>query len=122
MVTSGHRLVVMLETETGGPQYPWLVDGYSSFLQETPFTFPTTADFSCATNRGTRTAPLFLVNHWIFGFRSLVTDARRVNTLAVLGGRVDTCRAARQLPNFVSVNYADIGDVQQVVNDLNGVG
>ncbi len=62
------------------------------------------------------------MNHWLFGFRSLVTDAREVNTLAVLGGRVQKCRAERQLPNFVSVNYADIGDLQQVVNDLNGVG
>ena len=62
------------------------------------------------------------MNHWLFGFRSLVTDARQVNTLAVLGGRVQKCRAERQLPNFVSVNYADIGDLLQVVKDLNGVG
>ncbi len=121
MVTSGHRLVVMLETEDGGTAYPWLVDGYSSFLQETPYTFRTAADFSCAPNRGVPTAPLFLVNHWIFGFRSLVTDARAVNSLAVLGARVEKCRVERRLPNFVSVNYADIGDLQQVVDDLNGV-
>jgi hypothetical protein len=122
MIASGRRLVVMLETKDGGPHYPWLVNAYSSFLQETPFTFRTAADFSCVDHRGSPTAALFLVNHWIFGFRALVTSARAVNSLKVLGGRAERCHAERQLPNFISVNYADIGAIHQVVNELNGVG
>jgi hypothetical protein len=56
------------------------------------------------------------------GFRSLVTDAQQANAEAVLGARARRCRTERRLPNFVPVNYADIGDVNAVVATLNGVG
>jgi hypothetical protein len=122
MITSGHRLVVMQERGSGAPAYPWLLDGYGRYLQETPFTFRSAAEFSCAPNRGSPTAPLLLLNHWLVGFGSLVTGARAVNSLDVLGGRAEQCRDERQLPNFVAVNYSDIGDVHEVVRRLNGVG
>lgn len=121
MITSGHRLVVMLEHGSGGATYPWLVDGYGQFLQETPYTFTAVKDFTCKPNRGPADAPLFLVNHWLATFRNLVSSAREVNALPVLGARAEECRQQRQQPNFVAVNYADIGAVQQVVNQLNGV-
>ena len=118
MITTGHRLVVMQEEGSGAPAYPWLLDGYGRYLQETPFTFRSAADFSCAPHRGSPTAPLLLLNHWLVGFDSLVTSARAVNTLDVLGGRAEQCRDERQLPNFVAVNYSDIGDVHEVVRRL----
>ena len=50
-----------------------------------------------------------------------MTSARHANTTAVLGARAQRCRSERQLSNYVAVNYADIGDLQQVVRQLNGV-
>ena len=75
MIDSNQRLVVMLEEGTGGDAAPWLVNGFE-LTQDTPYTFPTAADFSCDPNRGPSDAPLFLLNHWLSGFGSLVTSAQ----------------------------------------------
>ena len=122
MTTSGRRLVVLTEEGSGGASYPWLPNAFA-LTQDTPYTFPTPQDFSCEPNRGPPEAPLFLVNHWLSGFANLVSAAEQVNVDEVLGARVEQCRDERGLfPTFVGVNYYSIGDVQEVVDDLNGVG
>ena len=122
MIRSGRRLVVMLETGDGRPRYPWLVNGFE-FVQETPYSFRTEESFNCDPNRGRarRTAP---------ADQSLVgrihrprLNAKQVNTADVLGTRAEQCRKEHDLQprHFVAVNYADIGDLIAVVNQLNGV-
>ena len=121
MIQRGQRLVVMLETGDGRPEHPWLVNGFD-FVQETPYDFPTVESFSCAPNRGVPDAPLLQINHWLNGFTSLVSDAQLVNAADVLGPRVQECRREREMqPNLIAVNYADIGDLLAVVDELNGV-
>jgi hypothetical protein len=122
MIRSGRRLVVMLEEGRGGDAAPWLVNGFE-LTQETPYTFPTVESFSCDPNRGPSDAPLFQLNHWLSGFTSLVSDAELVNARDVLLDRAEQCEAERgQLPSFVAVNFVVIGDVFEVVDELNGVG
>jgi hypothetical protein len=122
MIRSGRRLVVMLEEGEGGADAPWLVNGFE-LAQETPYTFPTVESFSCEPNRGPSDAPLFQLNHWLSGFTSLVTDAELVNQSDVLLARAEQCAAERgQLPNLIAVNFVVIGDVFEVVDELNGVG
>ena len=90
--------------------------------QDTPYTFPTVESFSCEPNRGPADAPLLLLNHWLSGFSSLVTDAQLVNAREVLLPRAEQCQSEReQIPNFVAVNYVAFGDVFEVVDELNGV-
>ena len=120
MIRSGQRLVVMLEEGDGGADAPWLVNGFE-YTQDTPYTFPTVDSFSCDPNRGPDDAPLLLLNHWLSGFTSLVTDAQLVNTSDVLLPRAEQCREEREIPNFVAVNFVAIGDVVAVVDALNGV-
>lgn len=121
MIRSGRRLVVMLEAGSGGDAAPWLVNGFEH-TQETPFTFPTVESFNCDPNRGPEDAPLFQMNHWLARFTSLVTDAQLVNARDVLLVRAEQCREERgQIPNFIAVNYVAIGDVFDVVDELNGV-
>jgi hypothetical protein len=121
MIGSGKRLVVMVEEGNGGGAAPWLVNGFE-LTQDTPYTFPTVDSFSCDANRGPGDAPLLLLNHWLSGFSSLVTDAELVNVRDVLLTRAELCRQERgQIPNFVAVNFVTIGDVFAVVDELNGV-
>ncbi len=121
MVESGQRLVVMLERGRGGEAAPWLVNGFE-ITQDTPYTFPTVEDFSCAPNRGPADAPLFLLNHWLAGFGSLVSNAEVANQRDVLLTRAEQCQEERgQIPNFVAVNFVTLGDVFEVVDVLNGV-
>ncbi|TXH43683.1 MAG: hypothetical protein E6Q90_06250 [Actinobacteria bacterium] len=122
MADSGKRLLVLMENRGGGTEFPYLLQGFD-WVQETPYTFKSAADFSCAANRGKPDAPLFEVNHWLAGFGSLVSDAAAVNAADVLGPRVQQCQAERgQIPNFVAVNYYNLGDVFGVVDRLNGLG
>ncbi len=122
MITSGRRVVVLMERHAGGTQYPWLLPGFD-VVQDTPFTNPTVADLSCRLNRGQPGNPLLLLNYWLSNFRSLVTDARTINAEDVLWPYVTRCREQRaRLPNFIAVNFVDEGDLFRVVDRLNGVG
>lgn len=120
MIRAGQRLVVMTE-EGRSPAHPWLLRGFE-YTQDTPYTFPTVQSLSCGLNRGPDDARLLLVNHWLSGFDSLVSNAQLVNTSEVLMTRLEECRDERgQIPNFVAVNFVVIGDLFDSVDQLNGV-
>jgi hypothetical protein len=121
MIERNERLVVMAENADGGDAAPWLVNAFA-VVQDTPYSFQTADDFSCAPNRGPETAPLLLINHWLTRFDALITSANAVNVESVLGPRVAQCAEERnRFPTFVAVDYVGIGDVLAVVDDLNGV-
>lgn len=121
MISSGRRVVFLLEHASGGATSPWLIDSRKA-VQDTPYSFTKTSQFSCKTFRGPRDASLFLVNHWLSNYSSRVTDARTVNAETVLLPRVERCRDERgQIPNYVAVDNYDQGDLLTVVDRLNGV-
>ncbi|RYV50939.1 hypothetical protein [Pengzhenrongella frigida] len=121
MVETDRRLVVLMENDGGGAEHPWLLQGFD-YVQDTGYEYPTVESFDCALNRGDPDASLFLVNHWLSGFRSLYTDAQTVNADGVLGARLTRCATERdRLPNYVAVNWVNLGDLTVVVDRLNGL-
>jgi uncharacterized membrane protein HdeD (DUF308 family) len=122
MIDSGKRLLVLMENEGGGSQYPYLHQGFD-LVQDTGYTYASVDDFDCTLNRGTADSDLFMVNHWLSSFTALVSNAQKANAAEVLGERVRECQQERgQIPNFVAVNWYDQGELLPVVNELNGVG
>jgi hypothetical protein len=122
MIDSGKRLLVLMENEGGGAQYPYLHQGFD-VVQDTGYTYASVDDFDCTLNRGSADSDLFMVNHWLSSFTALVSNAQKVNTEEVLGERLRRCQDERgRIPNFVAVNWYDQGELVQVVNELNGVG
>jgi hypothetical protein len=123
MVVADRRLVVLLENQDGGAAMP---NGYADgILQETPFSFRDAATLaapeSCDDLRGSATAPLFLLNHWVTP--ASFTATREVNSFAFLDERASRCEAERSLlPNLVAVDFTSLGDTTEVVDVLNGVG
>lgn len=123
MILTDRRLVVLLENQDGGPAMP---NGYADgILQETPFSFRDAAALaaptSCDELRGSATAPLFLLNHWVTP--ASFTATREVNSFAFLDERARRCEAQRELlPNLVAVDFTSLGDTIEVVDDLNGFG
>ena len=114
----GTRLVVFSQNQGGAS--PGLLDAFQE-MNETPYTFHTAAELSCAPNRGPATSPLFLLNHWI-DTTDKRSAAQAVNQYAVLDARAKQCATERgHIPNFVAVNFAEDGDLLRVVYDLNGV-
>jgi hypothetical protein len=129
LIDSDRRLLVMAEEEGGVA--PWYQAGYERLLQETPFEFRAPAELldrarlpaSCEPNRGTDSAPLFLLNHWIGTDPApRPSNAAKVNAYEPLLRRARECRRIRgRLPNLVAVDFYLEGDVFGVVDTLNGL-
>jgi hypothetical protein len=118
MIRNGTRLLVM--AETGHPPPAWYQYAYD--LQwDTPYSFASEADFSCKLNRGKVENDLFQINHWLSTPFSMPENGEKVNQFDVLWARVDGCRKETgRFPNFIAVDYVDIGDLFEVVDRLNG--
>ncbi|MFI5289832.1 MAG: hypothetical protein ACHQ17_09290, partial [Polyangia bacterium] len=125
LVNQGDRVVVFLAdmTATGGPSYPWLLDRWK-WTWETPWNNKTAADFSrCDADRGTMGNDLYVVDTYLEDLLlPTVEQAKRVNTNPFLSDRLAHCQAvAARLPNFVMVNYYEVGDLFHDVDILNGL-
>jgi hypothetical protein len=119
MIDADKRLVVLMENTSGGAQYPFLHQGFD-LVQDTPYTFKTVDDFTCALERGSPDSPLLSVNHWLANFTSLVSDSEKVNAYDVLRERIDECEETRgRIPSMVAVNWYDRGDLFRVVDEMN---
>jgi hypothetical protein len=117
MIAKDQRLFVTVEDGGGTPawyQHAW------SIIQDTPYTFAKASEFTCADNRGSKSDPLFLVNHWIGDPLANPARATEVNAHDVLLGRMKQCATERgKRVNFVGVDFYDLGDLFKVVDELN---
>jgi len=119
MIAKDTRLVVFTESEGGKPD--WYHSAWD-LIWDTPYSFKTSADFTCALNRGTKSNPLFLVNHWLGNPFPDIKYATEVNAKGVLGDRVTKCTTeAGRPPTFVGVDFYEVGDLFEVVRTANGL-
>lgn len=119
MIDIDKRLVVLMENNGGGTDYPFLHQGFD-LVQDTEYTFGKASDFTCSLKRGTADSPLFSVNHWLASFATLVSSAEEVNSYDVLKARIDDCEQVRgRIPSMIAVNWYDRGALFRVVEELN---
>jgi hypothetical protein len=123
LIDGGERVVVLADTVDAA--YPWLLDRWK-LTWETPWQTYEPWTFSCALDRGTAGAALYTVDHFLDNpFSDIVPSPARaelVNHDPFFVERVELCRMqAGQLPNFVLVNFYEIGDLLHVVAALNGL-
>jgi hypothetical protein len=119
MIASDRRLVVF--TDSGGGTYPWYHHVWN-YAFETHYSFSTPADLSCAPNRGNPANRLFILNHFLTQVFGSPTLAAQINFNPLFIDRANACAAANAaLPNFVTVDFHDIGDTFAVVDALNGL-
>lgn len=117
LVDRDQRLVVF--AEEAGPPPAWYANAFEE-LQETPFLFTSAQQLSCRANRGRSGAPLFQMNHWIQRIAPDRVDAVEINRLDVLVDRARQCEAERGLlPNYLAVNFYNIGDTIEAADVLN---
>jgi hypothetical protein len=129
MIEADQRLVLLAENHAGAA--PWYQPAYDRLTEETPFSFPRPSLLtakshraaSCEPNRGPKSAPLFLINHWVSTDPApKPSDADKVNAYAPLLARARECdRIRHHLANLLAVNFYKRGDVFRVVDTLNGV-
>jgi hypothetical protein len=120
LIDANTRLVVFQEKLPQEDEYPWLMNIWDH-AWETPFSFGAPEDFVCDPNRGNPDNPLFLLNHFLTGLGGAPELAEMVNYDPLFIDRAEQCEEeGAALPNFVAVDFYDIGDLFEVVDSLNG--
>ncbi len=121
LIDAGTRLLVFQEKLPEEAEYPWLMRIWDH-AWETPFSAATPEDLSCDVGRGNPENPLFLLNHFLTGLGGDPALAEMVNYNPFFIDRARECEDMDSaLPNFVAVDFYDIGDLFEVVDALNGV-
>lgn len=118
LIDADERLIVFTDDDGGGA-YPWYMDVWAH-AWETPFAARTTDDFTCDPGRGTAGNPLFIFNHFLTRTFGVPDEAATTNADPFLLDRARACMAASgALPNFVTVDYYDVGNLFEAVAALN---
>jgi hypothetical protein len=121
LIASGERVIVF--TDDTARAYPWQLHSYD-WAWENPYAARTPTDLSCDEDRGSRDRSLWIFNHFLTAPLASPTLADMINHDPFFTERVAACRgqAGGDLPNFVTVDFYDLGDVFAVVDGLNGLG
>ena len=94
---------------------------------ETHFNNELIEDFSCDFNRGDEQNALFILNHFITNYELVIgnielynAQVEEVNSNPYFFERVYECLSEKdKFPNFITVDFYDVGNCLEVVNDLN---
>jgi hypothetical protein len=119
MVARDERVIVMTDREGGA--YPWYLDVWD-VAWDNPYAAETVDDFTCALNRGREGNDLYILNRFLTNPVAYPALAEQANVNPGFIGFAERCRQeSGQQPNWVTVDFYDIGDLLAVVDQLNGV-
>ncbi len=121
LIARGKRVAIFAERQSGPAS--WFLPGFE-FFQETPFSNTTleqlTNDDTCRANRGTPTAPLFQLNHWVESYPPNPVRADTANAPSFILERARRCMRERdRVPNVLAVDFAERGDIVGAARTLN---
>ncbi|HSD91181.1 MAG TPA: hypothetical protein VLB44_26845 [Kofleriaceae bacterium] len=119
LIDADERMIVF--TDDGGGTYPWYMDVWAH-AYETNYQAATIDEFTCNPNRGTPGNPLFIFNHFLTNVLAEPDQAPIVNANPFLLDRARMCQQIDgSLPNFVTVDFYDQGNLFDAVHALNGL-
>jgi len=118
MIAADERVVVF--TDDRDARLPWHLYSYDH-AWENPYAATSPDTLSCAEDRGDRSRPLWIFNHFLTAPVGRVDLAEQINHDPFFSDRIARCRAdaAGDLPNFVTVDFYDVGDLFPIVDTLN---
>lgn len=118
MIERDQRLVVFTDHDAS---FDWYLDEFT-YCWENPYDNPTPADFACTANRGQPTNDLFVLNHFLEAALPMKSNAELVNHNPAFLDEARRCQTETgRLPNFVTVDWYNVGDLFAVVSALNGL-
>ena len=118
LIASDQRLVVF--TDTDGDAWPGYHDVWA-WAFDTPYHAEAPDQLHCELGRGTMGNDLFILNHFLTAPLAAPSLAEMVNHDPFLTERALACRDwAGQIPNFLTIDFEDIGDVMHATDVLNG--
>ena len=124
MIDNNNRLVIFSDVDDAGSSQNWYHYVWN-YAVETHYSVGTINDFTCDFNRGNPSNDLFIFNHFVtdanLGY-GLYTESNDVNANPFFINRALDCQTqTNKFPNFVTVDYYELGDGLDVVDELNGV-
>lgn len=120
MINSGKRLVVFSSGDAD-PAYPWYHKEWD-YTWSSPYSFKKTSEFNCGEDRGSKDNAIFEVPHFITDGLPSSVRSQEANSNPLLIDRLRDCMAKTgRLPNIVSVDYYNLGDIFDAVKTLNGL-
>ncbi len=122
MIDNGTRLVVFSDEDDASENQAWYHYVWDHAV-ETHYTANNLNDFSCDFNRGDPDNELFIFNHFVTNYilgTGVESQAVIVNSNPFFMNRIQQCvQENNKFPNFVTIDFYDIGDGLDVVNQLN---
>jgi len=124
MIDNDNRLVIFSDVNDASNSQSWYHYVWD-YAVETHYSVATINDFTCDFNRGDPLNDLFIFNHFVtdatLGY-GLYSESNDVNANPFLITRALDCQTqTNKFPNFVTVDYYELGDGLAVVDQLNGV-
>ena len=124
MINNDNRLVIFSDVDDASSSQNWHHYLWE-YAVETHYSVGNINDFTCDFNRGDPLNDLFIFNHFVadatLGF-GLYNESNDVNANPFFINRALNCQTqTNKFPNFVTVDYYELGDGLAVVDQLNGV-
>ena len=118
LIERDQRLIVLSDE---GEQTDWYMPVWDHAF-ETHFSVEQIDDFSCEPNRGSTDNALFILNHFLSAPLPSADLALQANLAPLFSTRAESCQTRfNRIPNFVTVDFFDLGDTKMVVDQLNGL-
>ncbi|MDG2267180.1 MAG: hypothetical protein P8L91_09385, partial [Candidatus Marinimicrobia bacterium] len=124
MIDNDNRLVIFSDVDDASSSQDWYHYVWE-YAVETHYSVGNINDFTCDFNRGDPLNDLFIFNHFVtdatLGY-GLYNESNDVNANPFFINRALDCQTqTNKFPNFVTVDYYELGDGLAVVDQLNGV-
>ena len=124
MIDNDNRLVIFSDVDDASSSQDWYHYVWE-YAVETHYSVGNINDFTCDFNRGDPLNDLFIFNHFVtdatLGY-GLYNESNDVNANPFFINRALNCQTqTNKFPNFVTVDYHELGDGLAVVDQLNGV-
>jgi hypothetical protein len=124
MIDNDNRLVILSDVDDASSSQNWYHYVWD-YAVETHYSVGTINDFTCDFNRGNPANDLLIFNHFVtdanLGY-GLYTESNNVNANTFFINRALDCQnQTNKFPNFVTVDYYELGDGLDVVDQLNGI-
>ena len=124
MIDDNNRLVIFSDVDDASSSQSWYHYVWD-YAVETHYSVNAINDFTCDFNRGEPINDLFIFNHFVtdanLGY-GLYNESNDVNANPFFINRALDCQTqTNKFPNFVTVDYYELGDGLAVVDQLNGV-
>jgi hypothetical protein len=124
MIDNNTRLIIFTDVDDANSSQNWYHYVWD-YAVETHYSVNTINDFTCDFNRGNPLNDLFIFNHFVtdanLGY-GLYNESNDVNANPFFITRALNCQdETNKFPNFVTVDYYELGDGLVVVDQLNGL-